>query len=158
MTTIEETIVIDAPVEAVFGYASDWTRWPDWFEGLSDVRSTSEVSRGTGARYAYRVRVLGLPAEVETELQDFVEAQGWTGVGTRGLPHRTHWRFEAQGKSTRFTYALEYRLPPPLLGTMLDALFARREWRAIVRRSLSNLQKHFCQATSRETAKGSGGV
>ena len=158
MTKIEDSVVIDAPVDAVFGYASDWRRWPDWFEGLSDVRSTSGVSRGTGARYAYRVRVLGVPVSVETELQDFVEGQGWTGVGTRGLPHRTHWRFEAQGQSTRFTYGLEYRLPPLLLGPMLDALFARREWRGILRRSLSNVQRHFSPEASRETARGRGGA
>jgi len=157
MTKIEDSVVIDAPVDVVFGYASDWRRWPDWFEGISDVRSTSEVSRGTGARYAYRVRVLGLPASVETELHDFVEGQGWTGVGTRGLPHRTQWRFEAHGESTRFTYGLEYRLPPPLLGPVVDALFGEREWRGIIRRSLSNLQKHFSRAASREGAKGSCG-
>lgn len=158
MTRIEDSVVIDAPVEAVFGYASDWRRWPEWFEGVSDVRSTSETIRGTGARYSYRVRVLGLPASVETELQDFVEGQGWTGVGTRGLPHRTQWRFEAQGQSTRFTYGLEYRLPPPLLGAMLDALFAKREWRGIIRRSLSSLQEHFSQAASRGTAEASDGT
>ena len=146
MARIEDSVVVNAPVDAVFGYASDWRRWPDWFEGLSDVRSTSEMTRGTGARYAYRVRVMGVPASVETEIQEFVEGQGWTGVGTRGLPHRTHWRFEAQGQSTRFTYALEYRLPLSLLGAALDALFVNREWRGIVRKSLSNVQRHFSQA------------
>jgi uncharacterized membrane protein len=156
MTKIEESIVVDAPVAAVFDYASDWRCWPDWFEGLSDIRSTSGVGRGTGARYAYRVRVLGVSMSVETELQDFVEGQGWTGVGTRGLPHRTRWRFEAQGQSTRFTYGLEYRLPPLLLGPMLDSLFVRREWRGIVLRSLSNVQRYFSQDASRETARGRG--
>lgn len=157
MTKIEESVVIDAPVDAVFRYASDWRRWPDWFEGLSDVRSTSEVGRGTGARYTYRVRVLGLAATVETELQEFVEGRGWTGVGTRGLPHRTRWRFEARGESTKFTYELEYRLPPPLLGTVVDALFARREWKGVVRRSLSNLQKHFSRAGRQEAEQAGGG-
>lgn len=156
MTRIEDSIVVDAPVDAVFGYASDWRRWPDWFEGVSDFRSTSEVTRGTGARYAYRARLMGVPASVETEIQDFVEGQGWTGVGTRGVAHRTHWRFEAQGQSTRFTYALEYRLPVPLLGAVLDALFVKREWRAVIRKSLSNLQRHFSQTASQEAARGSG--
>lgn len=158
MTRIEDSVVVDAPADAVFGYASDWRSWPDWFEGLSDVRSTSEVIRGNGARYAYRVRVMGIPASVETEIQEFVEGQGWTGVGTRGLPHRTHWRFEAQGQSTRFTYALEYRLPLPLLGAVLDALFVKREWRGIVRKSLSNIQRHFAEAGSRMAARGNGGA
>lgn len=156
MTKIEDSVIIDAPIEAVFAYASDWCRWPEWFEGLTDVRSTSEIVRGTGARYAYRVRVLGLPARVETELRDFEEGRGWTGVGTRGLPHRTHWRFETEGRSTRFTYGLEYRLPPALLGAVLDALLAKREWRGIIRRSLANLREHFLHAASCETAAGGG--
>ncbi len=154
MTKIEESIVIDVPVAAVFGYASDWRRWPEWFEGLSDVRAISDVNRGTGACYAYRVRILGVPASVVTELREFVENRGWTGVGIRGLPHRTHWRFEAQGQSTRFTYGLEYRLPLPLLGQLLDVLFIRREWRGIVRRSLSNVQRYF----SREASLASEGM
>jgi len=158
VTKIEDSVIIDAPVEAVFGYAFDWRRWPEWFEGLSDVRSTSEIGRGAGARYTYQVRVLGFPARVETELRDFVEGRGWTGVGTRGLPHQTQWRFEGQGDSTKFTYRLEYRLPPVLLGTMLDAPFAKREWRGIIRRSLLNLREHFSRAASRQTAKGSYGV
>ncbi len=143
MTKIEDTVVVDAPIDAVFSYAADWRRWPDWFDGLSDVRPTSEVPRGNGARYAYRVRVMGLSAAVETEIHDFLEGRGWTGVGTRGLPHRTHWRFEALGQSTRFTYALEYRVPVPVLGAVLDALVVKREWRGILRTSLLNLQRHF---------------
>ena len=154
MSKIEDSVVVDAPVEAVFAYASDWRRWPEWFEGLSDVRSTSEVSRGTGSRYSYCVRVMGIRARVETELQEFVEGKGWKGVGTRGLPHQTHWRFESLGQSTRFTYGLEYRLPPPLLGTVLNLLFAQREWRGIIRRSLANIQRHFLHAPQ-ETARAS---
>jgi len=148
MPWIEDSIVVDAPVDAVFGYASDWRRWPDWFEGVSDFRSTSEVTRGTGARYTYRARVMGVPVTVETEIREFVEGQGWTGVATRGLAHRTHWRFEAQGESTRFTYALEYRLPVPLLGAVLDALIVKREWRGIIRKSLANLRRHFSQGAA----------
>ena len=139
MTRIEDSVVVDAPVHAVFNYAADWRSWPDWFEGVSDMRPTSHVTRGTGARYAYRARLLGVVADIETEVQEFVENHGWTGVATQGLVHRTHWQFEANGRSTRFTYALEYRLPSPLPG----AFIVKREWRRVIRKSLANLQAHF---------------
>ncbi len=158
MTKIEESVIVDAPVDAVFGYASDWRRWSDWFDGLSGVRPTSEMTRGSGARYSYSVRVMGLPAIVETEIYDFVEGRGWTGVGTRGLPHRTHWLFEAQGQSTRFTYTLEYRLPVPVLGAALDALVLKREWRGILRRSLSNVRGHFLRSAPPEVVGASHGT
>ena len=154
MTRIEDSVIIEAPVDAVFGYVSDWRRWSDWFDGLSGVRPTSEVTRGSGARYRYSVRVMGFPAMVETEVRDFVEGRSWTGVGTGGLPHRTHWLFEAQDQSTRFTYTLEYRVPVPLLGAALDALVVRREWRGILRRSLSNVREHFLRSVPAPVAAG----
>ena len=158
MTRVEDTVIVDAPVHTVFAYASDWRRWPEWFEGVSDFRPTTEITRGTGARYAYRASLMGLPATVETEIRDFVEDQGWTGIATRGLPHRTHWRFEAQGESTRFTYALEYQLPVPLVGAVLDALVLKGQWRRIIERSLSNLRGHFSTTGTRHDATENGGA
>lgn len=143
MTRIADSVVVDAPLEAVFAYASDWRQWPEWFVGVSDFRPTTAVTRGDGARYAYRASLMGIPATVETEVRGFAENRGWTGIATRGLPHRTHWRFEAKGDSTRFTYELEYHLPVPLLGALLDSLVLKRQWRRVVRRSLHNLRAHF---------------
>jgi len=58
----------------VFAFASEWRTWPDWFEGVSDFRPTTEVLRGNGARYAYRARLMpGIWASVETEIHDFEE-------------------------------------------------------------------------------------
>ena len=148
MTRVEDTVIVEAPVHTVFAYASDWRKWSEWFEGVSDFRPTTEVTRGTGARYAYRASLMGLPATVETEIRDFIEDQGWTGIATRGLPHRTYWHFEAEGESTRFTYALEYELPVPLVGALVDALFLKAQWRRIIERSLCNLRGHFSSRTN----------
>ena len=158
MTRVEDSVIVDAPVHAVFAYASDYRRWPEWFEGVSDFRPTSEVTRGTGARYAYRARLMGIWASVETEVREFVEDQGWTGIATQGLPHRTFWRFEAEGQSTRFTYALEYQLPVPLLGAMADTLVVKGQWRRIIGRSLSNVRRHFSDTRSREAEGARGGA
>jgi len=158
MTRIEDSVIIHAPVRAVFAYASDWRTWSDWFEGVSDFRPTTVVTRGNGARYAYRARLMGLPANVETEIQEFAEDQGWTGVATRGLPHRTHWRFESHGQSTKFTYALEYQLPVPLLGAVLDVALMRRAWRRTIGKSLANLQCRFSHTESPEATMPAGGA
>ena len=143
MSRIEGSVIVNAAVGEVFGFVSDWQRWSDWFEGVSDFRTAGDVVRGNGARYSYRARMLGIPAKVETEIHDFIENKGWIGIGTRGLPHKTQWVFEAQGDSTKFTYILEYRLPVPLLGALLDSLLVRREWRRIIDKSLQNLHAHF---------------
>ena len=147
MHRIEHSVIIPAPVDQVFGYAADYLRWTEWFEGVSDFKPTTAVTRGNGVRYAYKARVMGLSAPVEIEIHDFVHNRGWTGVSTKGLTHRTYWTFEPIGDGTKFTYALEYQLPIPLLGSLLDSLFTRRQWQKILERSLNNLKQHFVSLT-----------
>ena len=143
MTRIEHSVVIQAPVEQVFSYAADYRRWSDWYQGVADVRATAAVTRGNGARHAYRVRVLAISASVETEIRDFAENRGWTGVATRGVPHRTTWVFEAIGQATRFTHTVEGHLPFPLLGPLLDSVLLAPQWDRIVTQSLDNLRQRF---------------
>ncbi len=143
MTRIAESVEVSAPVEEVFAFASDWRRWEEWWLGVSGFKPATEVTRGNGARYAYTAWMAGLKVNLETEIQNFVENVGWRGVVSRGMPHRTQWLFEAEGAATRLTYILEYSLPVPVLGALLDFLLVRPGWRRLLRRSLGNLKLHF---------------
>ena len=143
MTRIESSVIVSAPVAEVFAYASDWRRWHEWFVGLSGTRPITGVTRGSGAQYAYKVRLMCFSAGVVTEIADFVENVGWRGIGRKGMPHFTFWRFEASGSQTRFTYALEYRVPVPLLGAWLDAALLKPQWVRIIDSSLANVRRHF---------------
>jgi uncharacterized membrane protein len=143
MTRIEHSVIIHAPVEKVFSYVADYQTWADWFEGVSDFKATTTVTQGNGARYAYKARLFGVSVGVETEIHDFVQNRGWTGVATKGMPHRTYWVFETVENSTKFSYALEYKLPIPLLGSLLDTLFMKSQWHTIIEKSLTKLNQHF---------------
>lgn len=146
MTHIEHTVTIEAPVEQVFSYAADYQKWSQWFEGVSDFTPTTDITQGNKSRYSYKARLLGVSAKVETEIHDFVPNRGWTGIATRGMPHKTFWKFEPDGANTKFTYALEYKLPVPLLGALLDFIFMKPQWNRIILNSLNNLKQHFSTA------------
>ena len=62
------------------------------------------------------------------------------------MPHRTEWIFEPAGDQTRVTYALEYSIPVPLLGPVLDSMFMKRKWTTIIEKSLENLKIKFSGA------------
>ena len=143
MSKLEDSVLVSASPPAVFAYASDWQRWSEWFDGVSGVRSLGEVARGNSARYGYTVRILLFRAAVVTEIADFVENVGWTGIGRKGMPHTTHWSFQPCGDQTRFTYALEYRVPVPVLGALIDSVLLKPQWRRIIATSLGNLRRRF---------------
>jgi uncharacterized membrane protein len=143
MKRIEATVEIDAPIAEVFAFASDWRRWEDWWEGVSKFRPTTDTTRGNGTRYAYKAWIAGMSLNLETEIHEFAENVGWKGVATKGPPHRTQWVFQPGGDKTRLTYILEYDLPWPLLGPILDTLLMRPGWQRMLEHSLQNLKVHF---------------
>jgi uncharacterized membrane protein len=140
LTEVRKSVEIVAPIAGVFSFAADWENWTRFFEGVSDFRPVTEITRGNGAIYAYKAKVLGLKMSVETAISDYVENEGWVGTSVRGLPHQTQWVFEYDGDKTTLTYVLGYRLPVPLVGSILDRLFVKPAWERIIEDSLKNLK------------------
>jgi hypothetical protein len=52
MTEIKQSIKIDAFVNKVFGYASNYLKWSEFFEGLSDVNSITK-----GGKYEHNLGI-----------------------------------------------------------------------------------------------------
>jgi hypothetical protein len=154
MTRVAASVDIKASLESVWAYASDWRYWDEWWDSASGFRPTTQATRGNGARYAYRAWVAGLTLNLEAEIHDFVEKVGWRAVGTKGVPHRTQWVFETAGGMTRLTYILEYSLPVPVLGGLLDRMLMRSGWQRRLEASLGNLKRHF--EAGQETALRAG--
>jgi uncharacterized membrane protein len=140
MSRVERSIRINAPPDKVFQFAADYQNWEAFFEGVSDAKPTTEKTWGDGARFVYKATVMGIPTPVGTEIHSFVENEGWRGKSFKGLEHRTQWIFERVDAGTEFTFAVDYRMPVPILGAILDRLFVNREWESIVEKSLQNLK------------------
>ena len=143
MTRIEKTVNIPVPINEVFSYASDYKKWEKWFEGVSKFRPTTNSVKGNGTRYAYKAKMMGLSVDVETEIFDFVENEGWKGRAIKGMPHTTYWIFESLDEGTKFTYALEYEIKIPLLENWLDRAIMQPQWNKIISKSLENLKNQF---------------
>ena len=143
MQKVEHTTIIEAPVHEVFSYAANWQFWTNWFDGFKDCSPITEVERGNGAIYDYKMWVLGIPFRCQTEIHNFVENKGWSGHRVKGVPHKTTWIFEDLEGRTRFTYIAEYALPIPILGPIVCFLFTNRAWRRILEKSLNNFSAHF---------------
>jgi len=143
LTKVEASAEINKPVNEVFAYASDWKHWSEWREGVYDLKPTTTIERGSGARYSYKAWVAGMKINLETEIHSFKENEGWKGVVQKGLPHKMQWVFEGKPNKTKLTFILEYSPPFFLIGPLLDFFILRPGWQKLLDKSLSNLKKHF---------------
>ncbi len=143
MTRIERSIIISASRPVVFAYASDYLKWSEWFEGVSEFTPMTSITQGTGARFSYKARMMGIGVRVETEICDFIINEGWKGISTKGISASTYWNFKAFGDNTKFTYVLEYKLPAPWLLFLADAIIVKPQWEKIIENSLAKLQLRF---------------
>ena len=141
MTEIKQTILINAPVFKVFGYASNYLNWSEFFEGLSDVKPLTETIHDNGAKFIYKVKVLGMKVTVGTEFQQFKLNEGWVGKSFKGIEHQTKWIFKQSNGSTEFTFIQNYKFPLYFGGILIDKLLAQPQWIKIIENSVQNLKR-----------------
>jgi len=141
MTEMQQSIKIDAPVNKVFGYASDYRKWPVFFEGLSDVKPVTSITHDNGARFIYKVKMMGLKVTVGTEWNDYKLNEGWIGKSFKGLKHQIYWIFKESDGSTEFTYIQKYDLPLYFGGKLIDKMFLQPQWTRLINNSLHNLKR-----------------
>lgn len=141
MTEINRSVKINAPLDKVFEYSSDYRHWSEFFEGVSDVKPITETTRGNGTKFIYKVKVLGMSVPVGTEIHEFKENEGWRGKSFKGMEHSTQWIFKNSNGDTEFTYNLNYDFPWYFGGNMINKMFAQPEWVRIIENSLQNVKR-----------------
>jgi len=141
MTEIKRSIIIKAPVEKVFQYASDYQKWPEFYEGISNFNPITEITRGNGTKYVYKAKIFVMNATVGTEITQFKENEGWIGKSFKGFGHKTQWVFKKSNGNTEFTHSLSYKVPWYMGGKFSDNKFLKPAWIKIVENSLQNLKR-----------------
>ncbi len=67
MIKVEQSIVINRPVEEVFAFVADQTNAPRWQSGLMEVRRTTAGPPGIGTRHTFVRRFVGRRLEASNE-------------------------------------------------------------------------------------------
>ena len=73
--SVQRTIVVDKPIEVVFGYLSDFTTTTEWDPGT--VRTEWQSGNGdVGTEYRNTSRFLGRTVELVYIVEEFVDNNG----------------------------------------------------------------------------------
>lgn len=144
MATVIESVRIKAPVEDVFRFVFDWHNVAGFYEGVEDFEPACEAPWGNGARFACTIRAPGMGEQhLLLEVGDFVENHGWTLSSVEGPEWVEHWWFEAlpgYPRETKVNYDLRYKVPVPVVGSLVDALVTKKRKAVQVQDTLRNIK------------------
>jgi ligand-binding SRPBCC domain-containing protein len=143
MTKVETSVMIEASLEKVYAFASDWRNFLRYFTYIRDVRPLTEKTLGEGAELGLKVKFRGLPLNALWRGVGEANTQGWAfDAKLMGRWARKTWRLSPVDNGTRLTFVLEYSMPPiPLLANLMDRLWMRPGWERIYAESFANLKQ-----------------
>ena len=141
MAHAEESITISRPVNTVFDFVLDGTKNPLWRSTVLDIERVPGKPSGVGAVYKQGLkgpggrRIDGDYEIVECRPNELIRFQVISGPAR---PTGTY-RFEADGDSTRVTFALHFE--PKGLARLMDPMIARTMRSEVA--MLSNLKAYL---------------
>ena len=121
MPGASRSIVIDAPLEAVFAVITNYEKYPEFLSEVKAVRVTDR--RGGEALVHYEVRVLKSIRYTLRIKEAAPQRVSWSLVeGELMRENRGSWLLEPQGNQTRATYSIEVTLGPLVPKAMVNVL------------------------------------
>ena len=121
MPGASRSILIDAPIETVFGIITDYEKYPEF---LSEVKAVRVSERREGeAVVQYEVSILKTIRYTLKHKEEKPRRVSWSLVeGELMRENQGSWLLEPQGKQTRATYSIEMTLGPLVPKAIVNAL------------------------------------
>ena len=140
MTRIRASVEIHVPIEKVNAFLGDWHNFEKWYVGVYDFKPTTEKTSGNGARFSWKMKMLGQETQCEAEAFDYVENRGSKWRAVKGPKSVDQYELEPTEGGTRLTETIEYDVPQ-LIGGLIDALLVKPDFAKRMEMSLENLKR-----------------
>ncbi len=124
MTKITKDVLINAPVEKVFEYASNPVNQPEYWPSMREVKDIEERPEG-GWNYKWVYKMAGIRLEGSTETTEFVENERLVTKSSGGVESTFVYTYKPEGEGTRLTMEAEYVVPVPVLGKLAEAFILK---------------------------------
>ena len=124
---VQKTVVVDKPLDTVFGYLSDFTTTTEWDPGTV-VTVHRQGDGGVGSTYLNTSKFLGRETQLTYIVREFIPGKRvqLRGENKTVIAVNTM-TFRAVGAATEVTYTAEFTFKGPsrLLAPLLRAAFDR---------------------------------
>ena len=145
MTRVEATATVDAPAEDLFHF-TDWCYNTGWlpFVAKSWIVTLPRPD-GLGEVTGMRGTMMGREIEWDGELIRHEPGRLWARKAISGLPLKMRMQAEmrlavVERRRTQVTFAMEYRVPYPILGWLMDRFYVQKEAHKMVQAAVKALR------------------
>lgn len=121
MAKIEKTILINAPVEKVFGFMSQPENLPKIWPSLQEVRNVQSLPNG-GYSYDWTYKMAGLHFDGKAEWIEFVKNERILDKNESSIPSTFIWSFQAKEGGTQVKLDVEYTLPGSVTNKLAEPI------------------------------------
>jgi len=144
VATIDKEVILEVPVEEIFGYISEPRNLPEFWSSLMEVKDIQSLpDGGYTAQWVYKM--LGVRFEGTGEYTRIVPNEFFV-IKTKGdIKGTITWTFRSRGNITKVTLTIEYTIPIPLLGKLAEAIILKINEQEIDL-LMANLQARFIKA------------
>ena len=147
MSVIKKSIIIDRPIEKVYKFATNPTKWYQWYFGLSEPENL--VGNGeAGTKMDIKYTILGIHLPVKCEVIENTEKGDcyvWKGKILGAIESNQTWTYVPDENSTEVMIDMEYEVSESVLGKLADALIVEKIQENAMEQTLKNL-KLVCEA------------
>ena len=111
---------IEAPIEHVWDFYLDTSRWQDWMPRRKTTDISGPIDQ-VGTTFVQSTKLMGYEMKWTTEVVE-VEPQRLVRLHSDWGPNDTTIRYEPDGEATRFVFHSDYEMPGKLPGFLKDLM------------------------------------
>ena len=142
MAKVEASITINTPIEKVFAYLDDPTNCMDFIPSMTEIRDVT--GQGVGQKWGWTYKMMGLPLKGEAEVTEYIRNERCVVKTTGGIISTWALTFKRGSGETRLNLVVEYTIPVPVLGKLVEGLVLR----------LNQREAEFAVANLKERLEG----
>jgi len=130
---------VEAPIEQVFDYAVDVTRWAEWNVSVVEMTPSAPLA-AIGDRFAGKNKFLGRVEDIEGKVTAIERPRLMAFVSGPLTGGHENWtvNFTPADTGTDIDCVIDYEVPLGLVGAFADKLFIERQVQRMLNQSRDN--------------------
>ena len=128
MAKVKKSIVIDAPVEKVFGYVDRPANLPEFWSSFVEARDIERLPNG-GTRFGWVYKMSGVRFEGTTQTTEYVANERLVTENKGGVSSTITWTFHPEYGGTKVIFEADYTVNLPVLRKLAESFLVKQNER-----------------------------